>query len=104
MAVLQQIQRALSLNERLFRLDEATGRPRLIASRCPHCRYAFFPKRAVCAACGVSGLDEVMLSRSGRIWSDTVAHQAPPGAVGQPPYVIAQDAGIGGVNVLAIQT
>ena len=90
MAVPQQVQCALSLNERLFRLDEATGRPYLIATRCPQCDYVFFPRRALCAACGGGGLEETVLSPRGRIWSYSVAHQAPPGAVVQPPYVIAQ--------------
>jgi uncharacterized OB-fold protein len=90
MAVPQQIQRALSLNERLFRLDEATGRPYLIATRCPQCGCFFFPRRALCAACGGRGLEETVLSRSGRIWSYSVSHQAPPGAIVQPPYLIAQ--------------
>jgi len=90
MAVPQQVQCTLSLNERLFRLDEATGSPYLIANRCPQCRCTFFPRRALCAACGGRGLEETVLSRSGRIWSYSVAHQAPPGAVVQPPYIIAQ--------------
>lgn len=90
MTVRQQAQSAFPLNERLFRLDEGTGGSLLIASRCPHCRCFFFPRRAICAACDGSGLEEAMLSRSGCIWSDTVAHQAPPGAVVQPPYVIGQ--------------
>ena len=90
MAVPQQVQSALSLNERLVRLDEATGRPYLIANRCPQCGYVFFPRRALCAACGGRGLEETALSRSGRIWSYSVSHQAPPGAIVQPPYLIAQ--------------
>ena len=90
MAVPQQVERTLSLNERLFRLDETTGRPYLIGSRCPQCNFFFFPRRALCAACGGSALEETVLSRRGRIWTYSVARQAPPGAVVQPPYVIAQ--------------
>ena len=90
MAVPQQVQRTLSLNERLFRLDEATGKPHLIASRCSQCGYIFFPRRTLCAACGSGGLEETVLSGGGRIWSYSVAYQAPPGAVVRPPYVIAQ--------------
>ena len=90
MAVPQQVERTLSLNERLFRLDEATGTPYLIASRCPQCNCFSFPRRTLCAACGGGALEETVLSRSGRIWSYSVARQAPPGAVVQPPYVIAQ--------------
>jgi uncharacterized OB-fold protein len=90
MAVPQQVQSALSLNERLVRLDEASGRPYLVATRCPQCNYCFFPKRAICAACGNDGLEETALSGRGRLWSYSIAHQAPPGAVVQPPYVIGQ--------------
>ena len=82
---------AVPLNERLFRLDEAAGnRPVLVGRRCPECGHHFFPGRAICAGCGRIGLDEVELSRTGKVWSYTIAHQAPPGAIVEPPYVVAQ--------------
>ena len=80
---------AVPLNVRLFRLDEA-GRPLLIGRRCPDCGCSFFPSRVICARCSRIGLEEVELSGCGKIWSYTIAHQAPPGAVVQPPYAIAQ--------------
>lgn len=82
---------ALPINEHLFRLDEAAGgRPVLLGGRCPDCGHHFFPKRAICAGCGRAGLEEVTLSSRGKVWTYTVAHQAPPGAIVEPPYVVAQ--------------
>ena len=80
---------AVPLNERLFRLDEA-GLPVLLGCRCADCGHHFFPKRAICPGCGHIGLEEAALSSRGKVWSYTVAHQAPPGAIVQAPYVIAQ--------------
>src|SRR3972149_8851509 len=80
---------AVPLNGRLFRLEEG-GRPLLIGRRCPDCGSSFFPGRVICARCNRIGLEEVELSGSGKIWSYTIAHQAPPGAIVQPPYAIAQ--------------
>ena len=80
---------AVPVNARLVRLDDA-GRPALVGRRCPDCGQRFFPGRAICARCYRIGLDEVTLSGRGKVWSYTVAHQAPAGAIVQPPYVIAQ--------------
>ncbi len=61
--------------------------PHLIGSRCGDCgSYAFPPGRISCPnpACGSEDLEDVALSRRGRVWSWTVNHYAPP-----PPYVAA---------------
>ncbi len=82
---------AVSLNERLFRLDDSKGgRPVLVGGRCPECGCHFFPSRAICAGCGRVGLETVELSGTGKIWTYTVAHQTPPSAVVQSPHIIAQ--------------
>lgn len=82
---------AVSLNERLFRLDESQGgRPVLVGGRCPDCGHHFFPRRAICPGCGRVGLESADLSGKGKIWTYTVAHQTPPGAVVQSPHIIAQ--------------
>lgn len=82
---------AVSLNERLFHLDDSRGgRPVLLGGRCPECGCHFFPSRAICAGCGRVGLETAELSGTGKIWTYTVAHQTPPGAVVQSPHIIAQ--------------
>ncbi len=93
MAVRQQdrARPAVSVNERLFRLEERRdGCPVLLAGRCPDCGHYFFPRRAICPGCGRVGLEEVELSGRGSVWSYTIAHQAPPGAIVQAPYAVAQ--------------
>ena len=82
---------AVPLNERLFRLDEAEGGiPVLLGWRCPDCGHHFFPHRTICPGCGHIGLEEVDLSRRGKVWTYTIAPQVPPGAIVEAPYVIAR--------------
>ncbi|MCA1726285.1 MAG: OB-fold domain-containing protein [Actinobacteria bacterium] len=62
--------------------------PHLIGLRCGTCgSYSFPPGRASCPnpACGAEDLEEVALSRRGRLWSWTINRYAPP-----PPYVAAE--------------
>lgn len=68
-----------------FTLDEAA--PALLGSRCTACGTYAFPRATLgCAnpACQESELEEVALSRRGRIWSYTDARYQPPA-----PYVAA---------------
>jgi uncharacterized OB-fold protein len=65
-----------------FRLD---GEPALIGTRCTRCGTYFFPQETFACRnpeCGASELEEVPLSRRGRLWSYTDNRYAPP-----PPYV-----------------
>jgi uncharacterized protein len=62
-----------------------TDEPRLVGSRCTACGTRFFPRRELaCAdpACGGTDLEDVELSRTGRLWSYTDNRYQPP-----PPYV-----------------
>jgi len=54
--------------------DEATGRPRLLGSRCPACGEHFFPRRLVCAKCLAEGCDDVLLGPRGRLHTWTYVH------------------------------
>jgi uncharacterized OB-fold protein len=69
---------------------QADEKPALIASRCPRCGEYFFPKRAICLACGQVGLDEAYLTGPGKIWTFTIARMTPPGSLIEAPYVVAQ--------------
>jgi uncharacterized OB-fold protein len=63
--------------------------PALLGTRCARCRTVFFPREAAFCrnpACDSDQLDEVELSRRGRVWSYTDARYQPP-----PPYVPRAD-------------
>ncbi|MGH9213617.1 MAG: Zn-ribbon domain-containing OB-fold protein [Acidimicrobiales bacterium] len=69
-----------------FTTDDA---PALLGTRCQACGTVCFPRQtAYCRnpACDGDQLDEVRLSRQGRIWSYTDARYQPP-----PPYVPRTD-------------
>ncbi len=59
-------------------------RPQLLGSRCRSCGARFFPKTGACRnpECGRGEIEEVALSRTGRVWSFTDNRYQPP-----PPYV-----------------
>ncbi len=81
--------RMVPLREGLFRLPAAGQEAALIGRRCPNCGKHFFPRRYVCLECGHQGLEEVFLSRRGKVWTFTVARQTPPGSLTQAPYALA---------------
>jgi uncharacterized OB-fold protein len=55
-------------------------KPQLIGSRCNLCGEVFFPKKAygICTYCQSRNLEEIKLSRRGKIYSFTVVIQRPP--------------------------
>jgi hypothetical protein len=63
--------------------------PSLIGSRCPACGEVFFPKRerGICIRCQHRGLEEIKLSRRGKIHSFSLIMQQPTQFfVGKVPY------------------
>lgn len=59
----------------------------LLASRCKSCGQVYFPKVQSCLNCLHEELEEVLLSRKGKLFSYTVVHMAtahfdPPFAIG----------------------
>jgi len=70
----------------LFTIDD--GGPRLIGGRVPGTESYFFPKHLGGAdpRVGPVGLEEVLLSRRGRVWSYTTSHYPPP-----PPFVVTSE-------------
>jgi hypothetical protein len=83
--------RAVPLREGLFCIPTKPGEKlALIASRCPRCGEHFYPKRAICLACGKVGLEEAYLTGPGKIWTFTIARETPPGSLIRAPYVVAQ--------------
>jgi uncharacterized OB-fold protein len=70
--------------------------PHLLGSRCNRCRSYFFPKESFFCrnpGCGGNGFEDVPLSRTGKIWSFTTNHYAPPAPYVSPdpfvPYTVA---------------
>lgn len=78
----------LPLKEGLFKLPSADEEGYLIGSRCRSCQTTFFPKRHVCLNCGEADMDEVPLSRRGRLHSFTIARMTPPGSIIEAPYAL----------------
>jgi len=71
-------------------------RPHLVGLRCADCGSYFFPKTQTSClnpTCGSDELEEVELSRTGRIWSYTQNCYAPPAPYVAPepfaPYTVA---------------
>lgn len=60
--------------------SSADDKPHLIGSRCRVCGEVFFPKRTygICTHCQSIDIEEVELSRLGKIYSYTVVMQKPP--------------------------
>ena len=55
--------------------------PRLIGSNCRTCGEHFFPKVKSCQnpdCPDKSGVEDVLLSKTGKLWSYTIQHYAPP--------------------------
>ena len=65
-----------------FCMDEAE--PRLLGVRCRACRTSYFPRESFCRnpSCGAADLEEIPLSRRGKLWSWTDNRYPPP-----PPFV-----------------
>jgi uncharacterized OB-fold protein len=66
------------------------GQEALEGSRCPDCGEHFYPPRVVCLNCFREGLETVALSRTGKLYTFTIARMALPGTLVPAPYVIAQ--------------
>lgn len=61
---------------------------RLLASKCKSCAEVGLGKRFTCAHCGGQTLEEISLSRRGKLWTYTVIRHKPPGDFkGPDPFV-----------------
>ncbi len=78
--------------------------PQLIGSKCPACAQVYFPRRekGICIRCQHRGLEDVKLSRRGKIHSFSIIMQAPTTYyIGKVPYAYGLIALPEGVSVRA---
>lgn len=80
----------LPIKEGLFKPPDGGDEGYLIGSRCKTCGVYFHPKRVVCANCYSEDLEEVALSRRGRITTYTIVRTSYPGTPVTAPFITAQ--------------
>ena len=78
----------ISINDELFKLPSPTEEPRLIGVKCRKCDEVFFPKRNRCISCFNDEMEEVALSKKGKIYSYTIVHHKTPDYSGPLPYAV----------------
>lgn len=67
----------------------ADEQPQLIGSKCPKCGEIVFPVNPVCVNCQNQSMEEIKLSRRGKVWSfSTVMLRPPQWYKGPVPYDI----------------
>jgi len=75
----------IPIREGLF--TEGPDGGRLLANKCKSCGQVFFPKVAFCFSCLKENMEDIILSRQGKLFTYTIAHMAtmhfkPPYSVG----------------------
>ena len=71
-----------------LRLPDDGGDPFLAGLRCGGCGATYLAgRRLACSRCSSSALEEVSLSRRGKLWVYSIVHQSVPGV--KTPYVAA---------------
>lgn len=77
---------AVPVQEGLFNYPLTDGeRPALKGNRCTQCGKNFFPKRAVCPECFISGrMEEIELERQGVVYASTVVRVSSPAGIKAP--------------------
>lgn len=72
------------ISEGAFVLDAEGGL--LLANKCKSCGQVFFPKAVFCLTCLNEDMQELKLSRKGKLYSYTIGHM--PSTHFMPPYAI----------------
>lgn len=65
-------------------------KPYLIGGRCKKCKEVVFPRQSTCPNCSHENMEEIALSRRGKVRASTVIHYPPQLYKGPTPYTIAQ--------------
>ncbi len=74
-------------------------KPQLIGSRCKSCKNYSFPKTFTCQnpQCKEKEVEEVFLSRKGKLWSYTIVYYPPP-----PPFKVPEPFSPFGIGVVEL--
>jgi uncharacterized OB-fold protein len=94
----------VSINERLFNLPPPGEEAYLVGVKCRSCGELFFPKRTKCISCFAEEMEEVALSKRGKVYTYTIVHHATPGYTGPLPYAVGAVELPGGIVVLSLLT
>ncbi|MBW2056648.1 MAG: Zn-ribbon domain-containing OB-fold protein [Deltaproteobacteria bacterium] len=95
--------RTVPIREGLFAVPgEKPERPYLLGSRCRRCGSVYFPRRAVCANCLGETMEEIPLSRRGRLYTYTIVRYPAPGL--RAPYAVGYVDLPEGVRVFSVLT
>jgi len=87
----QSEKKVVPVEEGLFTMPILPGEePHLIGSKCKSCGTVFFPRRVICGKCCREGMEEIILSRRGKVTTWTVIRMKPPGYKDQVPYVLGE--------------
>lgn len=79
----------LIVEEGLFDLSSSpSGRPCLIGSHCCNCGETFFPPRRYCRKCASDNMEEIQLSRTGKLYAFTTIREKLPGSKVQYPSLV----------------
>lgn len=71
----------------------------LLANRCKHCGQTFFPKVPFCFRCFGESMEDIVLSRRGKLYSYTIGHL--PAMHFKAPYAIGYITMPEGVRIFA---
>jgi len=84
-----QNKKRISIREGLFTTPLVpVEQAKLIGSQCKDCSEISLGKRQTCSNCGGVNLEEIPLSRQGKLWTYTVIRHKPPGDYkGPDPFV-----------------
>lgn len=81
--------------------SSSEGEPQLIGGKCPSCGEIVFPKNRVCVNCQHQTMDEIKLSRRGKIFTSSTVMLTPPKYYKGPvPYAIGYVELAEGVRIL----
>ncbi len=80
----------VSLEPAAFEVGNTENECGLLGNRCPQCDLVFFPRRHFCTRCSASRLEEIRLSKKGRLLSFTTVYQKPKFSSVEPPYLMGE--------------
>ncbi|MBM3141506.1 MAG: Zn-ribbon domain-containing OB-fold protein [Chloroflexi bacterium] len=101
---MSEVKKRLPIKEGLFKPPGNGDEGYLVGSRCKACGVYFHPKRVVCANCYGEDLEEVALSRRGKITTYTIARTSYPMTPVTAPFITAQVELPEKIRVLSLMT